>query len=110
MKAIQIKQTCGPEALEYVDLPVPEPSAYLLRSPVPGLNIGDAAPDLTVTRDDGTTFQLSDLQGQPIRLADLREAAEKVANAMQAIGLDRWPRFLADAQVRAREGGPHDNR
>jgi peroxiredoxin len=54
------------------DLPVPEPSAFLLRSPVPGLNIGDAAPELIVTRDDGTTFQLSDLQGQPIRLADLR--------------------------------------
>ncbi len=25
MKAIQVKQTGGPEALEYVDLPVPEP-------------------------------------------------------------------------------------
>ena len=35
--------------------------------------------------------------------ADLREAAEKVANAMQAIGLDRWPRFLADAQERAHD-------
>jgi hypothetical protein len=34
--------------------------------------------------------------------ADLREAAEKVANAMQTVGLDRWPRFLADAQERAR--------
>jgi hypothetical protein len=35
--------------------------------------------------------------------AELREAAEKVASAMQAIGLDRWPRFLADAQDRARD-------
>jgi peroxiredoxin len=54
------------------DLPIPEPSAFLLRSPVPGLNLGDAAPELTVSRDDGTTFQLTDLQGKPIRLADLR--------------------------------------
>jgi hypothetical protein len=35
--------------------------------------------------------------------AELREAAEKIASAMQAIGLDRWPRFLADAQDRARD-------
>jgi hypothetical protein len=33
--------------------------------------------------------------------ADLREGAEHLAAAMQAIGLDRWPRFLAEAQQRA---------
>ena len=53
-------------------LPIPEPSAYLLRSALPGLNPGAAAPELAVTRDDGTPFQLTDLQGNPIRLADLR--------------------------------------
>jgi thiol-disulfide isomerase/thioredoxin len=53
-------------------LPIPEPSAYLLRSPLPGLNLGEAAPELVVTRDDGTTFQLTDLRGNTIRLADLR--------------------------------------
>jgi peroxiredoxin len=53
-------------------LPNPEPSAYLLRAPVPGLQPGDLAPELTVTRADGTTFQLTDLDGRPIRLADLR--------------------------------------
>ena len=53
-------------------LPIPEPSAYLLRSPLPGLKAGDAAPELAVTRDDGTTFQLTDLQGKPIRLGELR--------------------------------------
>jgi peroxiredoxin len=53
-------------------LPIPEPSAYLLRSPLPGLNPGEAAPELAVTGDDGTTFQLTDLRGNPIRLADLR--------------------------------------
>ena len=35
--------------------------------------------------------------------AELREAAEKLAEVMQTIGLDRWPRFLADAQERARD-------
>jgi thiol-disulfide isomerase/thioredoxin len=53
-------------------LPIPEPSAFLLRSALPGLNPGEAAPELSVTRDDGTTFQLMDLRGNPIRLADLR--------------------------------------
>ena len=31
----------------------------------------------------------------------MREAAEKLADAMKATGLDRWPRFVADAQARA---------
>jgi hypothetical protein len=35
--------------------------------------------------------------------SELREAADKVAAVMQAIGLDRWPRVLADAQQRARD-------
>ena len=56
-------------------LPVPDPSAYLLRSPLPGLRPGDLAPELAGTRDDGTTFQLLDLDGKPIRLADLRGKA-----------------------------------
>jgi hypothetical protein len=34
-------------------------------------------------------------------LGELHEAADKLAAAMQAIGVDRWPRFLADAQERA---------
>ena len=56
-------------------LPVPNPSAYLLRSPLPGLRPGDLAPEFNGTRDDGTTFQLLDLDGSPIRLADLRGKA-----------------------------------
>jgi|GEM_PF-2750097 len=35
--------------------------------------------------------------------ADLRDATGHLAQAMQTIGLDRWPRFLADAQDRARD-------
>ena len=35
--------------------------------------------------------------------AELREASDQLADAMQAIGLDRWPQFLANAQERARD-------
>ena len=31
----------------------------------------------------------------------VRQAAESLAAAMQVVGLDRWPRFVADAQARA---------
>ena len=55
-------------------LPVPEPSAYLLSSPVPGLGLGDLAPELAVDRADGR-LELTDLDGAPIRLADLRGKA-----------------------------------
>ena len=52
-------------------LPVPEPSAFLLGSPVPGLALGGLAPELTVDRDNAR-LDLVDLDGRPIRLADLR--------------------------------------
>lgn len=35
--------------------------------------------------------------------AELRDAAGQLADAMQAVGLDRWRRFLADAQDRSRD-------
>jgi cytochrome c biogenesis protein CcmG/thiol:disulfide interchange protein DsbE len=56
-------------------LPVPDPSAFLIGSPIPGLNVGDLAPELSLTKPDGTTVQLTDLHGNPIRLADLRGKA-----------------------------------
>jgi len=58
-----------------IGLPNPEPSAYLLRAPLPGLRPGDLAPELSVTVADGSTFQLTDLDGKPIRLAELRGKA-----------------------------------
>jgi len=56
-------------------LPNPAASAYLLRSPIPGLRVGDLAPELTGTLGDGSAFVLTDLEGDPIRLADLRGRA-----------------------------------
>jgi peroxiredoxin len=54
----------------------PRATAYLIASPpAVGLRIGDAAPEFTVPADDGSTYQLTDLSGRPIRLADLRGKA-----------------------------------
>jgi peroxiredoxin len=41
----------------------------------PGFHPGDLAPELEVKRSDGTTYQLTDLDGKPVRLADLRGKA-----------------------------------
>ena len=57
----------GPAAVD------PKATAYILSSPPPvGLKVGATAPEFSVTGDDGTTYQLTDLNGAPIRLADLR--------------------------------------
>ena len=53
--------------------PAPLPTAYIVGAkPAEGLEAGQAAPELAVQRADGTTFQLTDLDGVPVRLADLR--------------------------------------
>jgi peroxiredoxin len=56
-------------------LPDPAASAFILRSPVPGLKVGDVAPELSGALDDGSTFTLTDIDGRPVRLADLRGRA-----------------------------------
>jgi thiol-disulfide isomerase/thioredoxin len=56
------------------NLPVPNPSAYLIGSPVPGLALGDLAPELALDLAEGR-IELTDLDGRPIRLADLRGKA-----------------------------------
>ncbi|HYH92409.1 MAG TPA: TlpA disulfide reductase family protein [Candidatus Saccharimonadales bacterium] len=51
----------------------PRATPFLIGSPPPeGLQAGSTAPELTIDLDDGSTYQLTDLQGRPIRLADLR--------------------------------------
>jgi cytochrome c biogenesis protein CcmG, thiol:disulfide interchange protein DsbE len=40
--------------------------------PAQGLQAGTTAPELTIDLGDGTTYQLQDLDGQPVTLADLR--------------------------------------
>jgi thiol-disulfide isomerase/thioredoxin len=41
-------------------------------APAEGLRPGSTAPELATTLDDGSTYQLTDLQGRPIRLDALR--------------------------------------
>lgn len=55
-------------------LPVPDPSAFLIGSAIPGLRPGDIAPELEGDTADGHV-QLFDLDGNPVRLADLRGKA-----------------------------------
>jgi peroxiredoxin len=51
----------------------PRATAFIIGdAPDQGLRAGDTAPELAATLDDGTTYQLTDLDGRPIRLADLR--------------------------------------
>ena len=53
----------------------PRPTAFSIGPAVEGLRAGDLAPELAVVRPDGTSFQLTDLTGKPVRLADLRGRA-----------------------------------
>jgi thiol-disulfide isomerase/thioredoxin len=54
--------------------PAPLASQYLIGSPTAGLQAGQLAPDFAGT-DNGQSWQLTDLDGRPIRLADLRGKA-----------------------------------
>ncbi len=54
----------------------PRATAYIIDdAPAVGLRPGDRAPEFAVTLEDGSTYQLTDLDGNPIRLADLRGKA-----------------------------------
>ena len=54
----------------------PQASQYIIAAePVDGLKPGDLAPEFEVPLDDGSTYQLTDLDGAPIRLSDLRGKA-----------------------------------
>jgi thiol-disulfide isomerase/thioredoxin len=50
----------------------PRPTPFVIGSPTVGLQPGSLAPELAVDLGDGSTFVLQDLDGNPIRLADLR--------------------------------------
>jgi peroxiredoxin len=54
----------------------PRPTQYIIGpAPQEGLQPGDLAPEFEVSLGDGSTYQLTDLDGVPIRLADLRGQA-----------------------------------
>ena len=51
---------------------IPASTPYLLGPATEGLRPGDVAPELQAVRGDGTSMTLTDLDGKPVRLADLR--------------------------------------
>ena len=53
----------------------PQGTPFLIGPPVEGLRVGDVAPDFEIPLDDGTTYQLHDLDGDPVRLEELRGKA-----------------------------------
>ena len=53
----------------------PQGTPFLIGPPVEGLRVGDVAPDFEIPLDDGTTYQLHDLDGNPVDLEDLRGKA-----------------------------------
>jgi thiol-disulfide isomerase/thioredoxin len=54
----------------------PRATSFIISSPPPaGLRVGASAPELSVELADGSTYQLTDLRGAPIRLAELRGKA-----------------------------------
>lgn len=54
----------------------PRATAYIIgTAPAVGLKPGDLAPELSLNLEDGSTYQLADLDGNPIRLEDLRGKA-----------------------------------
>jgi peroxiredoxin len=52
--------------------PLPASTPFVVGPAIEGLRPGDLAPELSVTHDDGSTFVLTDLDGNPVQLADLR--------------------------------------
>jgi thiol-disulfide isomerase/thioredoxin len=54
----------------------PRPTQFIIGpAPQQGLRPGELAPELSVTLGDGSTYQLADLDGRPIQLAELRGKA-----------------------------------
>ena len=68
----------------------PRPTPYLIGPPTEGLRVGDLAPEFSVQRNDGSTFQLTDLDGQPVRMADL---------AGRAVWVNFWASWCPPCQA-----------
>ena len=62
--------TAGPPPFED-----PRATPFIIGAATEGLRVGDRPPELDAVLGDGTTYQLRDLDGRPIRLEDLRGKA-----------------------------------
>ena len=76
-------------SLDPAALANPQPTAYLVGSPTVGLRPGALAPELAGTRSDGSTWQLLDVTGRPVRLADHRG---------HAVWINFWASWCAPCQ------------
>jgi peroxiredoxin len=70
--------------------PQPGSTAFLVGSPDPGMQLGDLAPELVGTTVGGETIELTDLDGNPIRLADLRG---------RSVWINFWASWCAPCQA-----------
>ena len=53
----------------------PQATPFIIGEAVEGLKVGDLAPDFDIALPDGTTYQLHDVDGNPVSLEDLRGKA-----------------------------------
>ena len=68
----------------------PQPTAYLVGSPTVGLKPGSLAPELAGMRSDGSTWQLLDVTGRPVRLA---------AHRGHGVWINFWASWCAPCQA-----------
>jgi thiol-disulfide isomerase/thioredoxin len=69
---VVVTRPLGPGPGSGLPTALPGATPYLVGSPTTGLQVWQVAPELEWVDDDGATVSLTDLDGNPVRLEDLR--------------------------------------